>query len=144
MKRAALLLAVAALAAAVSGCASTGVTEGRLNASVGPTFERMYRWKQQLQGASTAKPLNTSANCLRGDASVDDQGAGTDWVCTIRFLINGPGTPVSFGWNVTAKANGCWTADGAPAQLGGQTIQTRTGQTLNNPIYAVDGCFPAT
>jgi hypothetical protein len=144
MRRAASALALAGLAAVAAGCASTGITSDRVSHSVAPTFDRMYRWQQRLEGASTAMPLNTEANCVKGDASVPDQGAGSNWVCTISFLISGADTPVSFNWNVTVKPNGCWTAEGTPPQLGGQTIHTRTGKTVSNPIYAVDGCFPAT
>ena len=132
------------LALALAGCGSTGITSARVSGSVAPTFEHMYRWKQQLEGTSTAAPLNTRASCVKGDASVRDQGAGANWVCTITFLVDGPDTPVSFNWNLTVKPNGCWTAEGTPAQLGGQTIRTRDGKSAANPIYAVDGCFPAT
>ncbi|MDA0158980.1 hypothetical protein OM076_01785 [Solirubrobacter ginsenosidimutans] len=141
MKRA---VALAGLAAITAGCGSTGITVDRVSGSVAPTFERMYRWKQQLEGVSTAAPLNTRAKCVKGDASVRDQGAGANWVCTITFLIDGADTPVSFNWNLTVKPDGCWTAEGTPVQLGGQTIRTRAGKTVANPIYAVDGCFPAT
>jgi ABC-2 type transport system permease protein len=137
------LAALAGLALVASGCASTGITADRVSRSVAPTFERMYRWKQRLQGDPTTKPLDTRAHCLKGDASVADQGAGSNWVCTLTFLIDGQGTPVSFNWNLTVKPNGCWTAEGTPIQLGGQTIRTRAGKTVANPIYAVDGCFPA-
>jgi len=127
-----------------AGCGSTGITSDRVSGSVAPTFEHMYRWKQQLEGASTAKPLDTRARCVKGDAGVPDEGAGSNWVCTITFLVDGPDTPVSFNWNVTVKPNGCWTAEGTPPQLGGQSIKTRAGKTVADPIYAVDGCFPAT
>jgi hypothetical protein len=137
-------LALAGLAAATAGCASTGITSDRVSGSVAPTFERMYRWQQRLQGTSTATPLDTKAHCVKGDASVRDQGAGSNWVCTITFLINGSDTPVSFNWNLTVKPDGCWTAEGTPLPLGGQTIRTRAGKTVATPIYAVDGCFPAT
>ena len=139
MKRAIVLVALAA-----AGCSSTGITSDRLSRSVAPTFEHMYRWKQQLEGASSAKPLDTTAHCVKGDASVRDEGAGSNWICTVSFLVDGPGTPVSFNWNLAVRPNGCWTAEGTPVQLGGQTIRTRAGKTVADPIYAVDGCFPAT
>jgi hypothetical protein len=137
-------LALVGLAAVACGCASTGITSDRVSGSVAPTFAHMYRWKQQLEGASTAKPLDARAHCAKGDASVPDHGAGSNWVCTITFLIDGRDTPVSFNWNLTVKPDGCWTAEGTPPQLGGQTIHTRAGKTVSDPIYAVDGCFPAT
>lgn len=145
MRRAALiLLAAGALIVALSGCASTGVTAARLNQSVGPTFERMYRWKKRLEGESPSKALNTSATCHRGEASTPEEGAGNEWLCTIRFLVDGPNTQVSFNWNVTAKPDGCWNADGIPAQLGGETVLTNHDKRVIDPIYNVDGCFPAT
>ena len=88
--------------------------------------------------------LAALSGLLKGDASVRDEGAGSNWVCTIAFLINGQDTPVSFNWNLTVKPDGCWTSEGTPLQLGGQTIHTRAGKTVTDPIYAVDGCFPAT
>lgn len=146
MRRCALGLLAAVLAVAVlSGCASTAVTATRLNASVGPTFERMYRWKQKLEGESTAKPLDTTASCRRPtNGSIRHEGAGGEWICTIRFLIDGPKTQVSFNWDVSAKPNGCWAADGAPAAMGGQTIIDTRGRHVVDPIYTVDGCFSPT
>jgi hypothetical protein len=145
VRRLALLaLVAAALVVPLAGCASTGVTSARLNESVAPTFERMYRWKQSLEGEPTGQALDTRAKCHRTTAKNPYQGAGSDWVCTVRFLVDGPNTHVSFNWNVTAKPDGCWNADGVPIQLGRQTLLTRSGKRVIDPIYKVDGCFPAT
>ncbi|HEY2055995.1 MAG TPA: hypothetical protein VGH14_18830 [Solirubrobacterales bacterium] len=135
-------LLVSALVIPLAGCASTGVTAGRLNESVAPTFERLYSWKRTLEGEPAAKDLHTRAACHRTTAKNPYQGAGSDWVCTIRFLVDGPNTQVSFNWNVQAKPDGCWNADGVPVQLGQQTVLTSTGNRVINPIYKVDGCFP--
>ncbi len=105
MRRAPLvLLAAAALVVALTGCASTGVTAGRLSASVAPTFEHLFRWKQQLEGEATSKALDTSATCHRADPSSPNEGADGEWLCTVRFLIDGPNTQVSFNWNVCRQA----------------------------------------
>ena len=145
MRRSALvLLSAGALVLTLAGCASTGVTAARLNRSVGPTFERLYRWKQGLEGESQSKALDTSASCHRSDPSAPDEGAGNEWLCTIRFLVDGPNTQVSFNWNVSAKPDGCWNADGVPSSLGGQTVLTRQDKRVVDPIYHVDGCFAAT
>jgi hypothetical protein len=143
-RAAAVLLAAGALVVTLTGCASTGVTAGRLSQSVAPTFEHLYRWKQQLEGESTSKTLDTSATCHRANPSDPDEGAGSEWLCTMRFLIDGPNTQVSFNWNVSAKPDGCWNADGVPAQLGGQTVLTNQDKRVIDPIYNVTGCFPAT
>jgi hypothetical protein len=138
-----LALALLALVVALSGCGSTGVTAARLNESVAPTFERMYRWKRDLEGEPAAKDLDTRAQCHRTTAKDPYQGAGSDWVCTVRFLVDGPNTRVSFNWNVQAKPDGCWNADGVPVQLGTQTVLTSEGKRVIDPIYKVDGCFSA-
>jgi hypothetical protein len=136
-----LTLLVGALVVPLAGCASTGVTSARLNGSVGPTFERLYQWKRNLEGEPAAKDLNTSAHCHRTTAKDPYKGAGSDLVCTVRFLVDGPNTQVSFNWNVQAKPDGCWNADGVPIQLGAQTVLTSTGKRVIDPIYKVDGCF---
>jgi hypothetical protein len=144
MRRLALpALLLAALVVALTGCASTGVTSSRLNGSVGPTFERMYQWKRSLEGEPAAKDLDTKAYCHRTTAKDPYKGAGSDWVCTVRFLVDGPNTQVSFNWNVQAKPDGCWDADGIPVRLGTQTVLTSTGRRVIDPIYKVDGCFSA-
>jgi len=136
-------LLLAALVVALTGCASTGVTSSRLNASVAPTFERMYQWKRSLEGEPAAKDLDTKAYCHRTTAKDPYKGAGSDWVCTVRFLVDGPNTQVSFNWNVQAKPDGCWDADGIPVRLGTQTVLTSAGKRVIDPIYKVDGCFSA-
>jgi hypothetical protein len=144
LRRFALLaLLLVALVVALTGCASTGVTSTRLNASVAPTFERLYRWKRNLEGEPAAKDLDTKAHCHRTTAKDPYKGAGSDWVCTVRFLVDGPNTQVSFNWSVQAKPDGCWDADGVPVQLGAQTVLTSTGKRVIDPIYKVDGCFSA-
>lgn len=144
MRRLALgALLLVALVVALTGCGSTGVTSSRLNASVAPTFERMYQWKRNLEGEPAAKDLDTKAQCHRTTAKDPYKGAGSDWVCTVRFLVDGPNTQVSFNWNVQAKPDGCWNADGVPVQLGSQTVLTSTGKRVIDPIYKVDGCFSA-
>jgi len=143
-RRLALLgLLLAAVVVTLTGCASTGVTSSRLNASVGPTFERMYQWKRSLEGEPAAKDLDTKAHCHRTTAKDPYKGAGSDWVCTVRFLVDGPNTQVSFNWNIQAKPDGCWNADGVPVRLGTQTVLTSTGRRVIDPIYKVDGCFSA-
>jgi hypothetical protein len=139
-----LALVAGALVASLAGCASTGVTSARLDESVAPTFERMYQWKRSLEGEPAAKDLDTRAHCHRTTAKNPYKGAGSDWVCTVRFLVDGPNTQVSFNWNVQAKPDGCWNADGVPVQLGAQTVLTSSGKRVIDPIYKVDGCFPAT
>jgi ABC-2 type transport system permease protein len=141
--RGSLAIVASAGALATSGCATTGVTAARIERSIAPTYARMYRWKQRLLHASTSRPLGVRAQCARGDADTPDRGAGGNWTCAITFLIAGPGTPVRVVYDMTVRPDGCWTTEGGPPELGGQTIKSSAGPTVPNPIYAIDGCFPA-
>jgi hypothetical protein len=39
------------------------------------------------------------------------------------------------------RANGCYTAEGPPTEIGRLTLRTRTGRNVVNPLYEFDGCF---
>jgi hypothetical protein len=139
---------VAALTAAVlvagTGCAATGITPERIEAAFAPTFARLYVRQQQLEGRTnvpSTAAMATTADCTRGDASDPDLGAGNDWSCTVRFLISGPGTPVSLNYTLTVRPDGCYTAEDPPIAMGRQTIVTAAGRTVTNPVFAIDGCF---
>lgn len=133
--------AMAAACAATAGCASTGVTSSRLENSIAPTFTRLYRWQQQLQGRPAPGRLDTQAQCVRGVSG--HSGAG-QWTCTIQYFEAGPTTPVSFSYDVSVHPDGCWTAENGPSSLGRPDLRTESGKTVPNPLYAVDGCFQAT
>lgn len=135
------LPAAAAFAAALAGC-GTGVTAQKLNASVAPTFEHLYGWKQSLEGAYK-QPLHTKARCHRTSSATHYKGAGSDWICIVSFDVAGPNTRGHFKWDVQARPDGCWVADDVPYQLGGQTILDRREQRVSDPIFDVDGCFTA-
>ena len=135
-------LAAAAAGLVASGCADTGVTSARLESSIAPTFTRMYDWQERLEGKAPSRGLDTRAQCLRGGSGT--KGAGPDWTCTIQYLESGPSTPVSFSYDVSVHPDGCWTAESGPQSLGGIDLQTASGKTVPNPLYAIDGCFRAT
>jgi hypothetical protein len=142
LARVAVVLVAITVSAVVSGCASTGVTSARLEGSIAPTFTRMYRWQQQLQGRAARGRLDTRAQCIRGVSG--DHGAGPDWTCTIQYFESGPSTPVSFTYDVSVHPDGCWTAENGPPSLGPLDLRTASGTTVPNPVYAVDGCFRTT
>ncbi len=85
--------------------------------------------------------MQASALCTRGDASVPDQGAGSDWTCGLTFFVDGPGTPVTLAYSLTVRPDGCYTAEDPPVALGKQEIVESTGRSVINPLYAIDGCF---
>ena len=132
------------LVALTAGCGSTGVTAERVEGAFAPAFARLYVRQQQLEGrtdAPTVRALGSTATCTRGDASVPDAGAGSDWSCTVQFLVAGPGTPVSLVYSLTVRPDGCYTAEDPPVAMGRRTITTAAGKTVTNPVFAIDGCF---
>lgn len=141
-RRLAPLVALVVIALLASGCGGSAVTADRLEDSVARSFTRMYDWQRDLVGQNRPADLGTQARCVRGNSG--DQGAGSDWTCTIQFYESGPSTPVTFSYEVSVHPDLCWSAEHPPRSLGGATIRTKSGRTVPNPVYAIDSCFQAT
>ena len=138
--------AVALLGLALSGCgSSTGLTAPRLQDSLGRTFANLYMYQQREQGnpAPSAASLKTSASCEKGGTiTVPQDGSGV-WLCSVTYLVAGPGYPVVAKYNVDVQTDGCYAADGdGPASVNGSPTVTgpHDGQ-LDNPLNLIDGCF---
>jgi hypothetical protein len=130
---------VVALTSALAACGSATITQARVDDAVGPAFAHLYVRQQQLLGHGTVGDAQASASCRRNDTSVASQGAGDDWVCQLLLQVVGPSSAYTYELNV--KANGCYTADGPPALVGGRTLTTPGGRAVVNPLFAFDGCF---
>ena len=146
--RARILTSAVLLAAVVlllAGCGSSAIKAGKLEASIAPTFARLYVQEQVAQGdprpALTA--VNPRARCLKGTPDNAQDGAGSDWVCYVTYTADGPGTDVVATYDVNVQTNGCYAADGdGPTSLNGSRTITGAGyrQALN-PLWLIDGCF---
>jgi ABC-2 type transport system permease protein len=143
-------LAVVAGAAAltsvvISGCGSSGLNPGPLEASIGPAFARLYVLQQVDEGnpRPSAHSLDARANCQKGGTvDVSQNGPGV-WVCEITYLVAGPGYPVIAKYNVDVQTDGCYAADGdGPASVNGSLTVTGPGyQQVTNPLTKIVGCF---
>lgn len=147
---AATLAGVAALLGLVlSGCSSsTGLTAPRLQDSLGRTFANLYVYQQQEQGdpAPAAARLQASASCEKGGTlTVPQDGSGV-WLCSVTYLVAGPGYPVIAKYNVDVQTDGCYAADGdGPASVNGSpTVTGPHDAQLDNPLNLIDGCFDTT
>lgn len=141
MKRV-LLAGTAALVVGVglTGCSSP-VTHDRLAAQFGPTFARLYAYKQdELGQVAPPRGPDGTARCGRGGAVSGGTGAGDDWTCTVVYPF-GDGHLQPITYDVTVAATGCWTADGPSAVVGRATISTPDGRDVLNPLFAIDGCL---
>jgi ABC-2 type transport system permease protein len=144
--RAAAVVATAAAAGSLSlsGCGSTGITAGTLQASISHTFANLYVLQQADQGNPRPRvaSLHSHASCQKGTPDTPQSGSGT-WLCQITYLVAGPGFPVIAKYNVDVQTDGCYAADGdGPASVNGSpTVTGPHYAQVVNPLWLIDGCF---
>jgi hypothetical protein len=86
------------------------------------------------------KRLADGAVCARQGVPNPDRGPGDNWFCTI-YVPRPPGEPITVGYEVSVKPNGCYTAAGAPSFIGPLTIRRPGHAPIINPLFRFDGCF---
>ncbi len=144
-------MAVAAalgLAGGLSACSGTGITPSPLQTSVASTFAHLYLYQQVEQGnpEPPLASLRATASCQKGLPSTVQEGSGSDWLCSIVYLVAGPATPVTARYTVNVQTDGCYAADGdGPLSVNGSPTISGSGNTqIVNPLWAFDGCFDVT
>ncbi len=149
MRRRSAAAVVAAVAAGgaglLSGCAPGPITAAHLQASVSTTFANLWVYHESEVGHPHpgAAALDATTVCLRGLPTQVQHGAGSDWVCHVTWLVDGPGTPVTATYNLNVDTDGCYAADGdGPASVNGSPIITdAAGGTRVNPMFQFNGCI---
>lgn len=135
------------LAVLLAGCGPPDVTRDQLETAVAHTFAGLYDLQQDLLGdpSVVAGELRADATCDKGGPATPDEGAGPDWVCLVYVGAPLPsaegGTVQRISFEVTAKTDGCFTADGPPLVVGQQTLARPGGGPVVNPLFEFDGCF---
>jgi hypothetical protein len=147
-RRAALAaLAICPLLGSISGCGSTGLTPGPLQASLSRAFANLYVLQQSEQGnpRPSAPDLHSRASCQKGTPGTAQNGSGS-WLCEVTYFVAGPAYPVIAKYNVDLQTDGCYAADGdGPASVNGSpTITGPRYQQVTNPLWLIDGCFDVT
>jgi ABC-2 type transport system permease protein len=141
------VLALFPLLSLISGCGSTGISAGPLQASISRTFANLYVLQQVEQGnpRPSAASLRTRASCQKGTPGTAQNGSG-NWLCEITYLVAGPGYPVIAKYKVDVQTDGCYAADGdGPASVNGSpTITGPHYEQIINPLSLIDGCFEIT
>lgn len=139
--------AVCPLLILLTGCGTTGITPGPLQASISHTFANLYALQQSEQGNPRPSPgsLRARASCQRGTPATPQDGSG-NWLCLITYQVAGPGYPVVAKYKVDVQTDGCYAADGdGPASVNGSpTITGPHYAQLVNPLSLIDGCFDFT
>lgn len=137
---------VAALVPVVSGCAASAVTDQRLEGAMLTSFSHLFALQQRQRGLPVDEAeLNPKARCVRDNPDSRRTGPGEDWVCNLTWRTRAA-TTGGATYSLTVRADGCFTADGdGPIDLNGtKTIVAVDGETVFNPLWAFDGCFPLT
>jgi len=138
------LVALAGAAGFLTGCGDSAVTDLRVEQAVRTSFDNLYVLQQRQRGLPVDQTrLNTVANCLRDDPDDKRTGPGEDWVCNIKWRTRSATTGAAT-YSLTVRADGCYTAEGeGPLDLNGtKTVVGVDGETVLNPLWAFDGCFP--
>ncbi len=141
------VLAIGPLLGIVSGCGSTGLTPGPLQASLSRAFANLYVLQQTEQGnpRPSAPALHSRASCQKGTPAAAQVGSGS-WLCQVTYFVAGPAYPVIAKYNVNVQTDGCYAADGdGPASVNGSPAITGPRyQQVINPLWLIDGCFSVT
>jgi ABC-2 type transport system permease protein len=137
-------VAVIAILALGGSLGPGAVTERRVEASIGATFNNATLLQQALIGriAPPSARLRVDPHCNKRGAA--DAGPG-DWLCNVYVYLPQP-KAVPFQqsnveYDVSVQFNGCWKASSPPAFVGGQTMADRSGHQVTNPLFVVYGCF---
>ncbi len=146
-----LLAAAAVIVLALGAAGNLGpsdVTEARLEASFGPSFNRLTILQQRELGHAipAGARLALRTTCRRA-SSQTRRGAG-DWSCAISVLRPSPhvepfqATVLTYDLNV--RPDGCYRAQAPPSLVGQQTLTDADGRSVVNPLFTIYGCFDTT
>lgn len=128
---------MATIAPLVAGCGSPAVTSTRLQDAVGVSFSRLYALQQNELGHAVSAP-DRQASCTRNGSGALTGAGG--WTCTVHFPA-GDGHIEPLPFDVEVQPGGCYTAAGPAAAVGPQRMQTASGRSATNPLFAFDGCL---
>ncbi len=138
------LAAIAVLAGGTALGPAT-ITPARLQASITPAFSQLTLLQQRELGRRVAagEHLKIVPKCVRRGGS--SSGPGDDWTCTLGVFIpqNGvePFRQTAVTYDMSVQSDGCYKASGPPIFIGQQTMRSRDGGELVNPLYTIYGCF---
>jgi hypothetical protein len=129
------LLAVTAAIALCGGC-GTAMTRDRLGSSFAEVFSGLYVTQQSRLGRTDLTGLRATATCARNGPAKD--GPGEDWICRVQYVDQD--TSYTQAFEVQAKPDGCWRAEGPPTAQPPQLVDAVDGSRRTNPLAEFDGC----
>jgi ABC-2 type transport system permease protein len=124
------------------------VTRARLEASISSAFNSLTVLQQKELGRTFPKGAKLKLHTICARHAGKSKGPGDDWTCTMTVITALPGsepfitTPVIY--DVSAKSDGCYKADGPPSFVGQQMMTDAHGRSVVNPLYTIYACFDTT
>jgi ABC-2 type transport system permease protein len=121
------------------------VTRARLEASISSAFNSLTVLQQKELGRTVPKGARLKLHTICVRHAGKSEGPGDDWTCTMTVITALPGsepfitTPVIY--DVSAKSDGCYKADGPPSFVGQQMMTDAHGRSVVNPLYTIYACF---
>jgi ABC-2 type transport system permease protein len=121
------------------------VTRARLEASISSAFNSLTVLQQKELGRTVPKGARLKLHTICVRHAGKSEGPGDDWTCTMTVITALPGsepfitTPVVY--DVSAKSDGCYKADGPPSFVGQQMMTDAHGRSVVNPLYTIYACF---
>ncbi|MGI8414575.1 MAG: ABC transporter permease [Solirubrobacteraceae bacterium] len=139
---AALFAVTVGVIAGATSASGSGIDKAKLDRSLATAFAHLYRMQtRELHRPDvTEAQLRTSASCDKGGLLVADVGPGNDWRCVVTWRLP-PATAIgSAVYQLDAKPDGRYVADGdGPQEVNGFfQVRTSTGDAPN-PLWQFDG-----
>jgi ABC-2 type transport system permease protein len=139
---AALVAGTALVVATVTPASGSGVEKAKVEASLATAFGHLYRLQTEElhRPAVTEAELDSSAECDKGGARVEDRGPGNDWRCVVSWHLPGTTAVGTAIYQLDVTADGRYVADGdGPKEVNGYfQVRTPTGDAPN-PLWQIDG-----
>lgn len=139
------ITAAIALIAIAGNLGPAGVTAKRLRGDLSTQFNRLTVMQQLDLGRHVPKNFKLQLalpTCYRRGAAKDGPG---DWVCYFYIIPPSggalPSEPTDIDYDVSVNWDGCYKAQSPPAFIGQQTMKTKQGKNVINPLYTIYGCF---
>ncbi|HTR89232.1 MAG TPA: ABC transporter permease [Solirubrobacteraceae bacterium] len=121
-----------------------GITQGRLEASITPVFNRLTRLQQAELGRSLSRRAELDDRTLCRRRSGSSRGPGDDWSCVITIVTPRAGELETVGYDLSVESDGCYKADAPTSFVGQQSMSDARGRSVVNPLFTIYGCFDTT
>ena len=137
-----LVVVAFAVIAVVTPSTGSGITKEKLESSLATVFAHLYRLQadELNRPAVTEAQLGATAECVKGDNLVEQEGAGNDWRCVVSWHLPGVEATGQAVYQLDVTPDGRYMSDGdGPKDVNGYyQVRTPNGDQPN-PLWQFDG-----